>query len=81
MVMTGAMAAGKSTVAEAAGRPAAARSVHVGGDVFRRMVVNGQADMSAERRRALAQLRLRYDLAIRTAEAYAAAGFDAWSRT
>ena len=76
LVLTGAMAAGKSTVAEllAARRP---RAVHVRGDVFRRMVVSGRADMTPDASpEALAQLRLRYDLAIATAEAYAAAGFD-----
>jgi predicted kinase len=76
LVLTGAMAAGKSTVAEllAARRP---RSVHVRGDVFRRMVVNGRAEMTPDAPpEALAQLRLRYDLAVATAEAYAAAGFD-----
>src|SRR5918997_1835922 len=75
LVLTGAMAAGKSTVAEllAARRP---RSVHVRGDVFRRMVVNGRAEMTPDAPpEALAQLRLRYDLAVATAEAYAAARF------
>jgi chloramphenicol 3-O-phosphotransferase len=76
LVLTGAMAAGKSTVAEllAARRP---RSVHVRGDVFRRMVVNGRVEMTPDAPpEALAQLRLRYDLAAATAEAYATAGFD-----
>jgi predicted kinase len=70
------MAAGKSTVAEllAARRP---RAAHVRGDVFRRMVVSGRADMTPDASpEALAQLRLRYDLTVSTAEAYAAAGFD-----
>ena len=41
------------------------------------MVINGRAEMSAEPSpAAFAQLRLRYDLAVRTADAYAAAGFD-----
>ena len=76
LVLTGAMAAGKSTVAEllAARRP---RSVHVRGDVFRRMVASGRVDMTPDASpEALAQLRLRYDLTVATAEAYAAAGFD-----
>ena len=76
LVLTGAMAAGKSTVAEllATRRP---RSVHVRGDVFRRMVVSGRVDMTPDASpEALAQLRLRYDLTVATAEAYAAAGFD-----
>ena len=77
IVITGAMAAGKSTVAEllAARLP---RSVHVRGDVFRRMVVNGRADMTPNPSpEARAQLSLRYDLAGQTADRYAAAGFDA----
>jgi chloramphenicol 3-O-phosphotransferase len=77
IVITGAMAAGKSTVAEALARRLP-RSAHVRGDLFRRMVVNGRAEMSFEpSQEALAQLALRYDLAATTADAYAAAGFDA----
>jgi chloramphenicol 3-O-phosphotransferase len=77
IVITGAMAAGKSTVADllAIRLP---RSVHIHGDMFRRMVVNGRADMtpnpSAD---AIAQLNLRYDLAAMAADRYAEAGFDA----
>ena len=71
------MAAGKSTVAELLAHRLP-RSVHIHGDVFRKMVVNGRADMtpnpSAE---AIAQLHLRYDLASLTADRYAAEGFDA----
>jgi cytidylate kinase len=77
IVITGAMAAGKSTVAEllAARLP---RSVHVRGDVFRKMVVNGRAEMTPEASaEATAQLHLRYELAATTADRYAAAGFDA----
>jgi cytidylate kinase len=76
-VITGAMASGKSTVAELLAQRLP-KSVHVRGDVFRKMVVNGRADMtpnpSAE---AEAQLHLRYDLAGQTADRYAEAGFDA----
>src|ERR671920_162313 len=76
IVITGAMAAGKSTVADLLAERLP-RSVHVRGDLFRRMVVNGRADMgpdaSAE---ALAQLHLRYELAAYTADRYAAASFD-----
>jgi predicted kinase len=76
ILVTGAMAAGKSTVADLlAGR--LPRSVHVRGDAFRRMVVNGRVDMGPDAApEALAQLRLRYDLAAHTANRYAAAGFD-----
>ncbi len=77
IVITGAMAAGKSTVAEllALRLP---RSVHIRGDVFRKMVVNGRADMTPEATaEATTQLHLRYELAARTADRYAEAGFDA----
>ena len=71
------MAAGKSTVAEllALRLP---RSVHVRGDAFRTMVVNGRADMTPQPTdEAIAQLHLRYDLTSLTADRYAEAGFDA----
>ncbi|MGY4719620.1 AAA family ATPase [Naumannella cuiyingiana] len=77
IVITGAMAAGKSTVAEllSAQLP---RSVHVRGDLFRRMIVNGREDMTPQPSPdALEQLALRYDLASHAADAYAARGFDA----
>ena len=71
------MAAGKSTVAELLAARLR-RSVHIRGDVFRRMVVNGRADMTPNPSpEARAQLSLRYDLASQTADRYAAAGFDA----
>lgn len=76
-VITGIQAAGKSTVAQAL----AERfewSVHVRGDLFRRMVVKGReemgpADPPAE---AVRQLRLRYALAASVADGYAGAGFE-----
>src|SRR5829696_5190120 len=75
IIVTGAKAAGKSTVADLLAERLP-RSVHVRGDVFRRMVVNGRADMGPDASpEALAQLRLRYDLATTTADRYAAAGF------
>ncbi len=76
-MITGAMAAGKSTVADllAIRLP---RSVHIHGDMFRRMVVNGRADMTPNPSPdAIAQLNLRYDLAAMAADRYAEAGFDA----
>ena len=77
VLLTGIPAAGKSTVAQALAERLP-RSAHVRGDVFRRMITGGRADMtpspSAE---ALRQLRLRYALAASTADAYAAAGFTA----
>ncbi|KXK60842.1 phosphotransferase [Micromonospora rosaria] len=75
VLITGVMAAGKSTVAELLARRLP-RAVHLRGDLFRRMIVSGRAeitpDISAE---AWAQLRLRYDLAAQAADGYAAAGF------
>lgn len=76
-VITGIQAAGKSTVAQALAERFE-RSVHVRGDVFRKMVVNGREDMgpacpSAE---AVRQLRLRYGLAASVADGYARAGFE-----
>ncbi|GAA3690666.1 hypothetical protein GCM10022204_02050 [Microlunatus aurantiacus] len=77
IVITGAMAAGKSTVAELLAHRLE-RSVHIRGDVFRRMVVNGRVEMTPDAApEAMAQLHLRYALAARTADAYAQAGFDA----
>ncbi|MFI6638918.1 AAA family ATPase [Streptomyces sp. NPDC050504] len=77
IVVTGISAAGKSTVAQALAERLP-RSAHVRGDTFRRMIVNGQEHMTAEALpEAVAQLRLRYELAATAADAYAAAGFTA----
>lgn len=74
-LITGPMAAGKTTVA----RLLAARfelGVHLEGDVFRRFVVSGRAEMTPEPSpAALEQLRLRYRLAAAAADGYFAAGF------
>jgi chloramphenicol 3-O-phosphotransferase len=77
IVITGAMAAGKSTVADllAIRLP---KSVHIHGDLFRRMVVNGRAEMTPNPSPdAIAQLNLRYDLAAMAADRCAEDGFDA----
>lgn len=77
IVITGAMAAGKSTVAGLLSERFP-RSVHVRGDAFRRMVVNGRAEMTPDPDpEALRQLHLRYALAAATADRYAEHGFDA----
>lgn len=74
--ITGIMAAGKSTVAQHLAERLP-RSVHVRGDLFRRMIVNGQASMEPPlSTEAEAQLRLRYQLAATCAGQYRAAGFQ-----
>lgn len=75
-LITGVMAAGKSTVAEklAARLP---RAVHLRGDVFRRMIVSGRVDMSADApSEAYEQLCLRYRISAMAAGEYLRAGFD-----
>ena len=75
LVITGIMAAGKSTVAEALALRFA-RGVHPRGDVFRRAVVSGRAEMTPEpSQEALTQLALRHELACAVARRYAEAGF------
>ncbi len=76
LVLTGVQASGKSTVAQALAERVP-RSVHVRGDVFRRMVVSGRVDMGTvdPPAEAIRQLRLRYELACMVADRYAEAGF------
>jgi predicted kinase len=75
VVVTGIMAAGKSTVAEALARRFD-RGVHLRGDVFRRMIVSGRAAITPEwAGEAGRQLELRYELAAQAADTYARAGF------
>jgi predicted kinase len=70
------MASGKSTVAEHLAQQLP-RSVHLRGDVFRRMIVTGRAPMTAPlSAQATEQLRLRYRLAALAAEVYLGAGFS-----
>lgn len=77
VLITGIPAAGKSTVAQALAEQLP-RSVHVRGDLFRRMVVSGRAEMTpGHNEEALRQLRLRYALAASVADGYAGAGFTA----
>jgi predicted kinase len=74
-LITGAMAAGKSTVAESLARRLD-RSVHLRGDVFRKTIVNGAAEMGPELSpEAARQLALRHRLACEVAEGYLEAGF------
>jgi adenylylsulfate kinase-like enzyme len=75
ILITGIMAVGKSTVAQRLAERLAT-SVHLRGDLFRRMIVNGRAEMGlALAEEAYAQLLLRYQLAINVAKHYVAAGF------
>ncbi|WP_437286113.1 AAA family ATPase [Sorangium sp. So ce406] len=74
-LITGLMAAGKSTVAQALAERLP-RSVHLRGDVFRRMIVSGRAEMGFElSEEAERQLRLRYRIAAAAADLYFQAGF------
>lgn len=76
LVITGLMASGKSTVAQlvAEGLP---RAVHLRGDVFRKMMVSGRAEMTAQpTEEAVRQLKLRYRLTAQAAREYHRAGFD-----
>jgi predicted kinase len=75
ILITGIMASGKSTVAQALAERLP-RSVHVRGDTFRRFIVNGREEMTAEPTpEATRQLRLRYELGAATARRYHEAGF------
>jgi predicted kinase len=76
ILITGIQAAGKSSVAQAVAERLD-RSVHLRGDVFRRMIVNGRASMGPAEPppEAVRQLRLRYRLAAQAADGYAEAGF------
>jgi predicted kinase len=76
ILVTGIMAAGKSTVAQLVAERLT-RSVHLRGDVFRRMIVNGREPIERELSAAArAQLALRYELAVAAAGRYLDAGFD-----
>ncbi|MGI5375806.1 AAA family ATPase [Streptomyces sp. CA-251387] len=77
VLITGVMAAGKSTVAQALAEQLP-RAAHVRGDVFRRMIVSGREEYEpGVGGEGEAQLRLRYRLSAATADAYADAGFTA----
>jgi chloramphenicol 3-O-phosphotransferase len=75
ILLTGVMAAGKSTIAQRLAEHLPV-SVHLRGDIFRRMIVNGRAEMEKGfSERAFEQLRLRYHLATMASALYCAAGF------
>ncbi len=75
-LITGPMAAGKTTIARGLAERFD-RGVHLEGDVYRRWIVTGRAEMAPEAsEEALRQLRLRYRLAADAARTYARAGFQ-----
>ena len=72
-IITGGMAAGKSSVAQALAERMRS-AVHLRGDVFRRMIVRGRLELGSDADpAALEQLRLRYRIAAEAARAYRAA--------
>ncbi|CAM4058584.1 AAA family ATPase [Saccharibacillus endophyticus] len=76
ILVTGIMASGKSTVGQLLAERFE-KSVHVRGDLFRRLIVNDRKDMSPDAETdELDQLRLRYRLAVQAAETYLAEGFN-----
>jgi predicted kinase len=75
-LITGVMAAGKSTVAQVLAERLP-RAVHLRGDLFRRMIVTGREEMTERPTPgALRQLELRYRLAVDAARSYRDAGFN-----
>jgi len=75
ILITGIMASGKSTVAQLLAERFE-KSVHLRGDIFRRMIVNNRKEVHPNAgSEELDQLRLRYRLAAQSAEAYHQAGF------
>jgi predicted kinase len=76
ILITGTMAAGKSSVAQALAERLP-KSVHLRGDVFRRMIIGGRAEMTVQlSAEAEQQLWLRYRLAAAAAGLYVQAGFS-----
>jgi cytidylate kinase len=75
ILVTGIQASGKSTIAQLLAERLP-QSVHVRGDLFRRMIINGRADMTPDpASEAIRQLRLRHQLAATVSDTYFQAGF------
>ncbi|MFB7873903.1 AAA family ATPase [Nocardia sp. NPDC056064] len=75
ILVTGIQAAGKSTIAQLLAERLP-RSVHLRGDLFRRMVINGRADMTPDPSgEAVRQLRLRHRLTALACDEYFREGF------
>ena len=72
VLVTGVMAAGKSTVAQLLAERFE-RSAHLRGDRYRQMIVRGNAPANTDAFQA--ELRLRYTLAAQSADGYADAGY------
>ncbi|MCM3633641.1 AAA family ATPase [Paenibacillus camelliae] len=75
ILITGIMASGKSTIAQLLAEQME-YSVHLRGDIFRKMIVNNRTEVSPDAEEAeLEQLKLRYRLAAQAADLYYEAGF------
>lgn len=75
-VITGVMASGKSTVAEALAR-SLEKCVHLRGDIFRKMIVTGREEMCENpSKEALNQLDMRYSITAKAAIEYYNNGFS-----
>ena len=75
-LITGVMAAGKSTVSRLLAERFE-RGVDIEGDVFRNMITTGRAEMGMVlSEQAVEELQLRYRLTALTADAFASAGYD-----
>ena len=75
IVITGLMASGKSTVSELLAKQTNP-SVHVRGDIFRKMIISGREEMCATpSAEAIRQLKLRYKLTADVAKRYHESGF------
>jgi predicted kinase len=76
VLLTGIMASGKSTVAQLLAEKFA-KSVHLRGDTFRRMIVSGREEMLPDPSdEAIRQLRLRYQISASVADTYFESGFS-----
>ncbi|CAH2715920.1 Cytidylate kinase [Neobacillus rhizosphaerae] len=75
-IVTGIMASGKSTIAQMLSEQFE-KGVHVRGDIFRKMIVKGNIDMTpGYSQSAVEQLVLRYKMTAKVAEMYYKAGFS-----
>ena len=75
-VITGVMASGKSTVAEALAHRLK-KGIHLRGDIFRKMIVSGREEMcECPSKEALEQLDMRYKITAKVAREYYDYGFS-----